>query len=71
MTVLRPPLPVDTVARIFELRDEGRSFKKNRQGPSTSSTGPTATAVHRTVHNRQHDARVRPAAEPPPRLLPA
>ena len=25
---LRPPLPVDTVARIFELRDEGLSFKK-------------------------------------------
>ena len=24
---LRPPLPVDTVARIFELRDEGLSFK--------------------------------------------
>ena len=30
---LRPPLPVDTVARIFELRDQGLSFKKNRQGP--------------------------------------
>ena len=25
---LRPPLPVDTVARIFELRDAGLSFKK-------------------------------------------
>ncbi len=25
---LRPPLPVDTVARIFELRNEGLSFKK-------------------------------------------
>ncbi len=25
---LRPPPPVDTVARIFELRDEGLSFKK-------------------------------------------
>ena len=25
---LRPPLPVDTVARIFELRAEGLSFKK-------------------------------------------
>ena len=25
---LRPPLPVDTVARIFELHDEGLSFKK-------------------------------------------
>ena len=25
---LRPPLSVDTVARIFELRDEGLSFKK-------------------------------------------
>ena len=24
----RPPLPVDTVARIFELRAEGLSFKK-------------------------------------------
>ena len=24
----RPPLPVDTVARIFELRNEGLSFKK-------------------------------------------
>ena len=24
----RPPLPVDTVARIFELRDQGLSFKK-------------------------------------------
>ena len=25
---LRPPLPVDTVARIVELRDQGLSFKK-------------------------------------------
>ena len=25
---LHPPLPVDTVARIFELRDQGLSFKK-------------------------------------------
>ena len=25
---LHPPLPIDTVARIFELRGEGLSFKK-------------------------------------------
>ena len=43
---LRPPLPVDTAARIFELRGEGLSFKKIGK-----ALGIAAWTASRYVHS--------------------
>ena len=49
---LRPPLPVDTVARIVELRDEGISFKKIGR-----ALGIAAWTVSRYVRSFEEEGR--------------